>query len=72
VASQEDSHHALHSKAQHSAEPKAVLPDGSYNTGPRPLPGLTAARFERCLVRLPAGSGAVQCASVGRAASGRC
>ena len=56
VAFQEESSRSLRSDEQHATEPKTVLPDGSYSTGPRALAGLTAARFEHCLVRLPAHS----------------
>ena len=51
VAFQEESSRSLRSDEQHATEPKTVLPDGSYSTGPRALAGLTAARFEHCLVR---------------------
>lgn len=51
MAFQEESRRSLRSETQNSAEPKTVLPDGSYSTGPRVLTGLTAMRFEHCLVR---------------------
>jgi hypothetical protein len=56
VAFEEESRRSLRSEAQHAAEPKTVLPDGSYSTGPRVLTDLMAARFEHCLVsKMPAG-----------------
>ena len=59
MAFQEESSRSLLSDEQRATEPKTVLPDGSYSTGPRVLAGLTAARFEHCLVR-PLGCPAAQ------------
>ena len=76
MAFQEESSRSLRSDEQHATEPKTVLPDGSYSTGPRGLTGLTTARFEHCLVRRAPVCAALQWLQRGasaRAASGiRC